>query len=93
MNASNIAFQRLALPASRTTIEATRSLAALRAQLMALTFPSAYLSEAEKLLANHRINECEDAGQLTRWLKNTTTTLARRHPACPLTTSLAGHVV
>jgi len=93
MNASNIAFQRLALPASRTTIEASRSLAALRAQLTALTFPSAYLSEAEKLLANHRIHECEDAGQLTRWLKNTTATLARRHPACPPTTSLAGHVV
>ena len=93
MNASNIAFQRLALPASRTTIEATRSLAALRAHLTALTFPSPYLSEAEKLLANHRIHECEDARQLTRWLKNTTATLARRHPACPSTTSLAGHVV
>ena len=65
MNASNIAFQRLALPASRTTIEATRSLAALRAQLTAFTFPSLYSSEVEKRLANHRIHECEDAGQLT----------------------------
>ena len=72
---------------------AAYSLAVLRAQLTALTFPSAYLSEAEKMLANHRIHECEDAGQLTRWLKNTTAMPARRHPACPSTTSLAGHVV
>ena len=72
---------------------AAYSLAVLRAQLTALTFPSAYLSEAEKLLANHRIHECEDAGQLTRWLENTTATLARRHPAGPATTSVSGHVV
>ena len=72
---------------------AAYSLAVLRAQLTALTFPSAYLSEAEKLLANHRIHECEDTEQLTRWLKNTTATLARRHPAYPSTTSLTGHVV
>jgi len=76
-----------------TAPTAAYSLAVLRAQLTTLTFPSAYLSEAEKLLANHRIHECEDARQLTRWLQNTTASLARRHPTCPSTTSLAGHVV
>jgi hypothetical protein len=94
MIASNIAFQRLALPASRTTIEEPLPLPAMRAQLTGLTFLSPYLSEEEQLLANHRIHECEDAGQLTRWLMNTPTALARRQLASsPITISLAGHVV
>ena len=65
----------------------------LRQALSAVIFGNPLFLPQEQLLANHRIHECEDAGQLTRWLKNTTATLARRHPACPSTTSLAGHVV
>ena len=73
---------------------AAYSLAVLRDQLTALTFPSAYLSEAEKLLSNHHIHECEDTHQLTRWLTNTPTALAKRQRAnSVLTASSAGHVV
>jgi hypothetical protein len=95
MIASNIAFQRLALPASRTTIEEPLPLPAMRAQPTGLTFLSPYLSEEEQLLlVNHRIHEYEDAGQLARWLTNTPTALARRQMASPpITISLAGHVV
>ena len=59
---------------------AAYSLAVLRAQLTALTFPSAYLSEAEK--------------QLARWLSNTPVALAKRQRAySTLTVSSTGHVV
>ena len=74
---------------------AAYSLAVLRDQLTALTFPSAYLSEAEKLLANHHIHECKDTHQLTRWLTNTPLVLAQRREANSprITASSAGHVV
>ena len=94
MNASNIAFQRLALPASRTTSKAARSLATRRARFTALTFPSSYLSEAEQILANHRIHEGEDARRLARWRTTTPLALTRCLRACSaLPVSLAGHVV
>ena len=73
---------------------AAYSLAVLRAQLTALTFPSAYLSETEKLLANHHIHECENAEQLARWLSNTPAALAKRQQAhSTLTVSSTGDVV
>jgi hypothetical protein len=53
----------------------------LRAQLTALTFPSPYLSEAERLLANHHIHECEDEERLLAWLRNVATEIARREAA------------
>lgn len=53
----------------------------LRVQLTALTFPSPYLSEAEKLLANHHIHECEDEERLQTWLRNVATELACREAA------------
>jgi hypothetical protein len=53
-------------------------LAGLRAQLTALTFGCALLSEAEQLRANHNIYECEDVARLTRWLVNTRRERARR---------------
>ncbi len=94
MTASTIAFQRLALPASRTTIEVPVPLPVTRAQLTALMFLSLYLSEAEQFLANHRIHESEDVGQLARWLANTQVALASRQLASlSLTISLAGHVL
>jgi hypothetical protein len=54
----------------------------LRAQLTALTFPSPYLSEAERLLANHHIHECEDEGRLQIWLRNVASELAQREVTC-----------
>ena len=56
-------------------------LALLRAQLTALTFPSPYLSEVEKLLANHHIHECEDEERLQVWLRNIADELAWREAA------------
>ncbi|SFQ49222.1 hypothetical protein [Hymenobacter arizonensis] len=55
--------------------------AALRAQLTALTFGNPLLSAAEQLRANHAIHECEDADRLARWLVNTRRELARRAEA------------
>lgn len=89
MNASTIAFQQLALPASRTS---SQPLVTLRAQLTALTFLPPYLSEVENLQANHHIHECEDTQQLSRWLANVPNALARWQMVS--STSLAsGHVV
>ncbi len=91
MHASTTAFQQLALPASRIS---SQTLATLRARLTALTFSSPYLSEVEKLQANHRIHECEDAQQLSRWLTNTPNALARRQPVGSFPTpSAVSHVV
>ena len=61
--------------------------------LSAVIFGNPLFLPQEQLLANHRIHACENAQQLTRWLENTTAMPARRHPAGPSTTSLAGHVV
>jgi hypothetical protein len=53
-------------------------LAALRAQLTALTFGSPWLTATEQLRANHHAHECADASRLARWLVNTRASIARR---------------
>ena len=66
----------------------------LRHALSAVFFGNPLFSPQEQLLANHRIHECENAGQLLRWLTNTPTALAKRQRAnSVLTVSSAGHVV
>ena len=66
----------------------------LRQALSLVLFGNPLLSSQEQLLANHHIHECENAGQLARWLSNTSAALAKRQRAVlPATTSLAGHVV
>ena len=66
----------------------------LRPALAAVFFGNPLFSPQEQLLANHRIHECEDAQQLTRWLTNAPLALAKRQQAKPLLTVLsAGHVV
>ena len=66
----------------------------LRHSLSAVFFGNPLFSPQEQLLANHYIHECEDARQLTCWLRNMTAAIARRQPAgsCS-TTSMASHVV
>ena len=54
------------------------TLSTLRTHLTTLTFHSPYLSDAEKLRANHHIHECEQVAQLLRWLQTVTAELARR---------------
>jgi len=67
------------LPSGQAAVGAAASpVAALRAQLAALTFNCPLLSTAEQLRANHSIHECEDEQRLTRWLVNTRAELARR---------------
>ena len=66
----------------------------LRHALAAVIFGNPLLLPQEQLLANHRIHECEDARQLTRWLNNTQVALASRQLISPsLTISLAGRVL
>ena len=66
----------------------------LRHALAAVFFGNPLFSPQEQLLANHYIYECEDARQLTCWLRNMIAALARRHQAgLTSTASLAGHVV
>lgn len=66
----------------------------LRHALSAVFFGNPLFSPQEQLLANHYIHECEDARQLTRWLRDITAAIARRHSVgFSSTTSLAGHVV
>ena len=77
----------------KTHVTGQPVLGELRHALSAAFFGNPLFSPQEQLLANHRIHECEDAGQPTCWLKNTTASPARRHPAGPSTPSLAGHVV
>jgi len=81
MNASKSAPQQLALPASRTNCSSQVSLATLRTHLATLTFHSPYLSDAEKLRANHHIHECEQVAQLLLWLQTVPAELARREAA------------
>jgi hypothetical protein len=76
MTASKSAPQQLALPASRTNNQV--SIAALRTHLTTLTFHSPYLSDAEKLRANHRIHDCEQLAQLELWLQTVPIELAWR---------------
>lgn len=64
--------------AALTATPLSPTLAELRAQLTSLTFGNILLSEAEQLQANHRIFECEDIGQLIKWLINVPIELARR---------------
>jgi hypothetical protein len=61
----------------------------LGAELTTFTFHSPYLSEAEKLRANHHIHECEDAQRLTHWLHTVRTELARRNIAAQTKRALA----
>jgi hypothetical protein len=66
----------------------------LRHALSAVFYGNPLSSPQEQLLANHYIHECEDAQQLTRWLRNITAALGHRHPAGRSSThSMAGHVV
>lgn len=66
----------------------------LRHALSAVFFGNPLFSPQEQLLANHYIHECEDARQLTRWLRNMSAALTHRLPAgLPSTTSIAGYVV
>ena len=66
----------------------------LRHALSAVFFGNPLFSPQGQLLANHYIHECEDARQLTCWLRNVTAALALRHPAGrSSTTSMASHVV
>jgi hypothetical protein len=66
----------------------------LRQALSAVFFGNPLFSPQEQLLANHYIHECEDAQQLTRWLRNLTAAIAHRYPASRCsTTSMAGYVV
>lgn len=66
----------------------------LRQALSAVFFGNPLFLPEEQLLANHRIHECEDAKQLTRWLTNTPLALAKRQRANPLlTVSSTDHVV
>jgi hypothetical protein len=57
------------------------TLSTLRTQLTTLTFHSPYLSEAEKLLANHHIHNCGQVAQLLHWLHTVPTELAGREAA------------
>jgi hypothetical protein len=54
------------------------TLFALRTHLTTLTFHSPYLSDTEKLRANHRIHECEQEAQLELWLQTIPVELAWR---------------
>lgn len=58
-----------------------QGLASLRVALTNLTFGSPYFSAVEQLQANHRAHECQDAGQLARWLVATVNELAHRSRA------------
>jgi hypothetical protein len=57
------------------------TLSTLRTQLTTLTFHSPYLSDAEKLLANHCIHDCEQVAKLLRWLHTVPAELAWREAA------------
>lgn len=77
-----------------THVTGPSALGGLRQALAALLFGNPLFSPQEQLLANHRIHECEDAHQLTRWLTTTATALTRRQLGAPSpTASLSGHVV
>jgi hypothetical protein len=66
----------------------------LRHALSAVFFGNPLFSPQEQLLANHHIHECENAGQLARWLSDTPAALAKRERAnSTLTVSSTGHVV
>jgi hypothetical protein len=79
MTASKSAHQQLALPASRTNNQV--SIATLRTHLTTLTFHSPYLSDAEKLLANHHIHNCKQVAKLLLWLHTVPAELAWREAA------------
>ena len=66
----------------------------LRYALSAVFFGNPLFSPQEQLLANHYIHECEDARQLTRWLRSLSAAIAhRRSASLSSTSSLAGYVV
>jgi len=54
------------------------TLSTIRTHLTTLTFHSPYLSDAEKLRANHRIHDCEQLAQLALWLLTVPAELAWR---------------
>jgi hypothetical protein len=77
-----------------THVTGQTALGELRQALSAVLFGNPLFSPQEQLLANHRIYECEDAQQLTRWLTNTSTALTRRQLVrLSPTSSGSGHVV
>jgi hypothetical protein len=53
-------------------------MAETRSQLVALTSNSPYLTDAERLRANHNIHECEDLMRMVRWIVNVKRELTRR---------------
>lgn len=66
----------------------------LRHALAAVFFGNPLFSPEEQLLANHYSHECEDAQQLTCWLRNITAAIAHQHPTGRYSTpSRAGYVV
>ena len=66
----------------------------LRHALSAVFFGNPPFSPQEQLLANYYIHECEDAQQLTRWLRNINAALACQPlAALSSTASLVDHVV
>jgi hypothetical protein len=77
-----------------THVTGQTALGELRQALSAVLFGNPLFSPQEQLLANHRIYECEDAQQLSRWLTNTSTALTRRQLVrLSPTSSGSGHVV
>jgi hypothetical protein len=77
-----------------THVTGQPALGELRQALSAVLFGNPLFSPQEQLLANHRIYECEDAQQLSRWLTNTSTALTRRQLVrLSPTSSGSGHVV
>ena len=66
----------------------------IRHALSAMFFGNSLFSPQEQLLANHYIHECEDAQQLTCWLRSLSAAIAHQRSAglssAPL---LAGYVV
>ncbi len=78
----------------KTHVTGQPVLGELRHALSAVFFGNPLFSPQEQLLANHYIHECEDARQLTRWLRNMTAAIAHQHPTGRCSTlSVAGYVV
>lgn len=66
----------------------------IRHALSAIFFGNPLFSPQKQLLANHYIHECEDARQLTCWLRNMTAAIAHRYSTgFSSTSSMAGYVV
>ncbi|MFC6225622.1 hypothetical protein ACFP2F_20415 [Hymenobacter artigasi] len=78
----------------KTHVTGQPILGELRHALSAVFFGNPLFSPQEQLLANHYIHECEDARQLTGWLRNMSAAVAHRLCTGHCSThSVAGHVV